>query len=74
MMHDILKSMKRSVLLCMVYINKKRKRFCFIAIDFCLSNPCQNIGTCNSYVGGYNCDCQPDYAGTHCQQGKLKLN
>ncbi|CAH1797720.1 unnamed protein product, partial [Owenia fusiformis] len=40
---------------------------CETFIDYCLSQPCQNEGTCNPMVGGYTCICLRDYTGTHCE-------
>lgn len=35
-------------------------------LDECLSNPCQNGGTCDDRENGYVCTCTPGYAGLHC--------
>lgn len=35
-------------------------------LDECLSNPCQNGGTCDDRENGYVCTCMPGYAGLHC--------
>ena len=43
----------------------------------CLSNPCQNGGTCNegpSGPGGYTCTCVAGYAGSECQSGNSQLS
>lgn len=40
-------------------------------IDECASDPCQNGGTCNDMVNGYNCTCAPGYEGTLCDIGEL---
>ena len=39
----------------------------------CLSNPCQNMGECiyEEINGTYICDCLFEYAGIHCEYGKL---
>ena len=36
-------------------------------IDECQSNPCQNSGTCNDLIGGFNCTCVSGFNGTHCE-------
>lgn len=36
-------------------------------LDECLSNPCQNGGTCDDRDNGYVCYCSLGYAGTHCE-------
>lgn len=36
-------------------------------LDECLSNPCQNGGTCDDRNNGYVCYCSLGYAGVHCE-------
>lgn len=36
-------------------------------LDECLSNPCQNGGTCDDRENGYVCYCVAGYAGVHCE-------
>ena len=43
--------------------------FC-ISVRNCLSDPCQNAGTCQEVEGGYECTCHVDYIGKHCEHGK----
>ena len=38
-------------------------------INECVSNPCQNGGTCTDQVNQYACTCVPGYEGTNCQTG-----
>jgi hypothetical protein len=39
----------------------------FQKVNECLSNPCQNGGTCQDHLAYYNCSCPMGYAGTHCE-------
>ena len=36
-------------------------------LDTCVSNPCQNNGTCSDVINGYACTCISGYTGTACQ-------
>ncbi|KAH3796462.1 hypothetical protein DPMN_150030, partial [Dreissena polymorpha] len=36
-------------------------------INECVSNPCQNGGTCNNNLNSFNCTCAAGYAGSTCQ-------
>ena len=38
-------------------------------IDECVSNPCQNGGTCTDALNSYTCACAPGWAGVHCETG-----
>ena len=40
---------------------------CSQEINECLSDPCQNNGTCKDLIGGYNCSCTGNYTGIQCQ-------
>ncbi len=42
---------------------------CEINIDDCDGNQCQNGATCVDLIGGYECDCEPGYAGPLCSIG-----
>ena len=41
-----------------------------VDIDECLSNPCENGGTCTDHANGYDCSCIPGYTGRDCVIGK----
>lgn len=43
-------------------------------LDECLSNPCQNGGSCDDRENGYVCSCTPGYAGLHCEQDVAVCN
>ena len=55
--------------------------FCYytpLATNKCNTSPCRNGGTCMSTVNtctGYRCQCQSNYAGTHCENvyGNLRV-
>ena len=36
-----------------------------VDVNECESSPCVH-GNCNDEVNGYNCDCEDDWVGTHC--------
>ncbi|CAF3641598.1 unnamed protein product [Rotaria sordida] len=40
---------------------------CLIQIDYCLSRPCYNNGTCLSQLNTYTCQCPINYKGIYCQ-------
>ncbi len=42
----------------------------FADIDECISDPCQNGGTCIDAANGFRCNCAPGYTGPSCQSGK----
>ena len=43
---------------------------CFVSdIHECVSNPCQNQGTCHDGVNTYSCTCTEGYTGTACDKG-----
>ncbi len=39
------------------------------AVNDCLSNPCENGGTCYDKVDGYTCVCQTGFIDDHCITG-----
>lgn len=39
-------------------------------INECLSNPCQNGGTCSNHINSYTCACVLGYTGTNCQTSR----
>ncbi|XP_035691358.1 fibrillin-3-like [Branchiostoma floridae] len=36
--------------------------------DHCYFNPCLNGGTCNDFVGFYNCTCPDSFTGSNCEE------
>lgn len=43
--------------------------------DVCVSNPCNNAGTCHvTSDGGYNCTCPQGFTGDICDNGKWTSN
>ena len=53
---------------CLDLLQLCRYMICFLALDPCSSNPCQN-GTCNSMSSGYTCACFSGYSGKNCDKG-----
>lgn len=45
-----------------------------IDINECLSQPCQNGGTCSDDINGYICTCLNGFAGANCDFGNWKTN
>ena len=45
----------------------------YIAIDECLSNPCQNGGTYQDGDNSYECTCPSGYHGTNCEAGIVNI-
>ena len=45
-----------------------------IDIDECHGGPCENGGMCIDLVGGFRCECPPEWTGDVCQKGKPFLN
>ena len=42
---------------------------CEVDVDYCMSAPCQNNGTCHDIMGGpgYSCTCPRGYTGVNCE-------
>ena len=40
-------------------------------VDECASDPCDNGGSCDDMVAGYNCTCAAGFTGTNCETSKL---
>ena len=40
-------------------------------LNVCISEPCQNDGTCNEYENMFNCTCAEGFSGTLCETGKM---
>lgn len=43
---------------------------CEINIDDCMSDPCQNGGTCIDGIDTYSCECAPGFEGSHCEENR----
>jgi len=41
---------------------------CATEIDECMSDPCQNGGTCVDLINGYECRCTDEYTGVNCDR------
>lgn len=48
-----------------------RLRRCDEDIDECLSQPCQNNGTCDDLIGHYSCNCPEDFIGVNCEKPRI---
>ena len=44
-------------------------QLCFLDIDECEENPCQNEGTCENEEGSYTCNCGEGFKGDNCDEG-----
>lgn len=44
----------------------------FADIDECSGGPCEHGGTCIDLVGGFRCECPPEWTGDVCQVGKYR--
>lgn len=40
---------------------------CFSDIDECAGGPCEHGGTCIDLIGGFRCECPPEWTGDVCQ-------
>ena len=49
-------------------------KYCFLDINECASQPCQNSGQCADRVNGYTCTCADGYAGTNCELSRYISN
>ncbi|PIO29469.1 hypothetical protein AB205_0182050, partial [Aquarana catesbeiana] len=41
--------------------------FCETEVDLCYTGPCGEHGICLSHEGGYTCQCNEEYTGSHCE-------
>ena len=51
---------------------KTSQLFIVSDIDFCTVNPCENGGSCQDGITGYNCSCQQGFTGDNCETGLYK--
>lgn len=42
-------------------------------IDECSGDPCEHGGTCIDLVGGFRCECPPEWTGFTCEIGEYTL-
>ena len=47
--------------------------YLIVDINECESSPCNNFGTCNDEVNGYNCSCVAGFTGEDCETGRPSL-
>lgn len=47
--------------------------FFLIDVDECVSQPCQNNGSCIDLINGYQCNCTNMFNGMTCTDGKLEF-
>ncbi|RDD42220.1 Mucin-like protein, partial [Trichoplax sp. H2] len=40
--------------------------YCIALVDYCISKPCANNGTCINNSNGYNCTCMTEWTGFNC--------
>ena len=45
----------------------------FVEVIECISNPCENNGTCIDRVNIYTCKCTAGYTGNNCETGTSGL-
>ncbi len=43
----------------------------FPGVDECMSEPCENGGSCSDGVNNYTCSCLPGYTGANCDTGQF---
>lgn len=57
-------------------MNKTNYNICslisHVDVDECLSNPCQNGGTCVDNSGSHSCICLAGWTGQNCTIGKIE--
>lgn len=53
-------------------MNETNYSFFHVDVDECLSNPCQNGGTCVDNSGSHSCICLAGWTGQNCTIGKIE--
>lgn len=51
------------ILVVNCYLSFHSGHDCEFNVDECLSNPCQNNGTCMDFTNGFTCQCPAGYVG-----------
>ena len=54
---------------CFTYYKKKMSDIS--ELNECLSDPCENGGTCEDGINVHTCVCAPGYKGTQCEIGNV---
>ena len=71
------KRSKKLIVRMLIKVPSNKHVYCSIISDIdnnCVSEPCQNGGTCGDLVNGYQCTCSENFTGIVCEAGKLALH